>query len=72
MTRALLVDDDRDLARLLTEYLATHEVEVTHVENGPVPLPLRRNAVQCGKRFLRIRQLQPALGGVERWVIVVG
>jgi DNA-binding response OmpR family regulator len=35
MTRALLVDDDRDLARLLSEYLATHEVEVTHVENGP-------------------------------------
>ena len=38
MTRALLVDDDRDLARLLTEYLATHEVEVTHVENGPAGL----------------------------------
>ena len=38
MTRALLVDDDRDLARLLSEYLATHEVEVTHVENGPAGL----------------------------------
>jgi DNA-binding response OmpR family regulator len=31
MTRALLVDDDRDLARLLSEYLATHEVDVTNV-----------------------------------------
>jgi DNA-binding response OmpR family regulator len=38
MTRALLVDDDRDLARLLSEYLATHEVVVTHVENGPAGL----------------------------------
>jgi DNA-binding response OmpR family regulator len=38
MTRALLVDDDRDLARLLSEYLATHEVEVVHVENGPAGL----------------------------------
>lgn len=35
MIRALLVDDDPDLARLLTEYLAAHEVEVTHVLDGP-------------------------------------
>jgi two-component system response regulator CpxR len=33
--RALLVDDDRDLARLLGEYLASHEVTLTHVEDGP-------------------------------------
>jgi DNA-binding response OmpR family regulator len=32
--RALLVDDDRDLARLLTEYLASHDVTVMHVEDG--------------------------------------
>jgi DNA-binding response OmpR family regulator len=38
MTRVLLVDDDRALARLLTEYLATHEVEIMHVENGPAAL----------------------------------
>jgi DNA-binding response OmpR family regulator len=35
MIRALLVDDDRDLARLLTDYLGTHDVTVTHVEDGP-------------------------------------
>ncbi len=35
MIRALLVDDDRDLARLLTDYLGSHEVTVTHVEDGP-------------------------------------
>lgn len=35
MIRALLVDDDRDLARLLTDYLASHEVVLTHVDDGP-------------------------------------
>ncbi len=34
MIRALLVDDDRDLARLLTDYLGAHEVAITHVEDG--------------------------------------
>ena len=34
MIRALLVDDDRDLARLLTDYLGPHEVTITHVEDG--------------------------------------
>ncbi|MBS2017858.1 MAG: response regulator transcription factor [Deltaproteobacteria bacterium] len=33
--RALLVDDDPDLARLLRDYLASHDVEVTHVTDGP-------------------------------------
>ena len=32
--RALLVDDDRELARLLTDYLASHGVAVDHVEDG--------------------------------------
>jgi DNA-binding response OmpR family regulator len=38
MIRALLVDDDRDLARLLTDYLGAHEVSLTHVEDGPLGL----------------------------------
>lgn len=33
--RALLVDDDRELARLLQEYLASHDVSIEHVEDGP-------------------------------------
>jgi DNA-binding response OmpR family regulator len=33
--RALLVDDDRELARLLKEYLEPHDVELVHVEAGP-------------------------------------
>ncbi len=36
--RALLVDDDRDLARLLSDYLAPHGVELEHVETGAIAL----------------------------------
>jgi DNA-binding response OmpR family regulator len=36
--RALLVDDDRELARLLTDYLATHGVTLDHVEDGPAAI----------------------------------
>jgi DNA-binding response OmpR family regulator len=32
--RALLVDDDRELARLLTDYLTSHGVSLDHVEDG--------------------------------------
>jgi DNA-binding response OmpR family regulator len=35
MIKALLVDDDRDLARLLEEYMRSHDVAITHVEDGP-------------------------------------
>ncbi|GAC1524328.1 MAG: response regulator transcription factor [Polyangiales bacterium] len=35
MIRARLVDDDRDLARLLADYLGNHDVSLTHVEDGP-------------------------------------
>jgi DNA-binding response OmpR family regulator len=38
MMRALLVDDDRELARLLREYFAPHDVELVHVEAGPAAL----------------------------------
>jgi DNA-binding response OmpR family regulator len=36
--RALLVDDDRELARLLTDYLGPHGVELVHVEEGAAAL----------------------------------
>jgi DNA-binding response OmpR family regulator len=32
--RALLVDDDRELARLLSDYLTSHGVSMDHVEDG--------------------------------------
>jgi DNA-binding response OmpR family regulator len=36
--RALLVDDDRELARLLADYLGTHAVAMDHVEDGMAAL----------------------------------
>jgi DNA-binding response OmpR family regulator len=36
--RALLVDDDRELARLLSDYLGPHGVELVHVEEGAAAL----------------------------------
>ena len=36
--RALLVDDDRELARLLADYLGPHGVELVHVEDGTAGL----------------------------------
>jgi DNA-binding response OmpR family regulator len=36
--RALLIDDDRDLARLLGEYFAPHDVELEAVETGALGL----------------------------------
>jgi DNA-binding response OmpR family regulator len=36
--RALLVDDDRELARLLADYLGSHGVELVHVEDGAAAL----------------------------------
>jgi DNA-binding response OmpR family regulator len=33
--RALLVDDDRELARLLSDYLGSHGVTLDHLEDGP-------------------------------------
>jgi DNA-binding response OmpR family regulator len=43
--RALLVDDDRELAHLLEDYLGPHGVTLVHVENGARALDqLRANA----------------------------
>jgi DNA-binding response OmpR family regulator len=36
--RALLVDDDRELARLLSDYFASHQVSIDHIEDGPSAL----------------------------------
>jgi DNA-binding response OmpR family regulator len=38
MVKALLVDDDRDLARLLDEYLKPHDVTLVHVGDGQAGL----------------------------------
>jgi len=63
MIRALLVDDDRDLARLLTDYLGTHEVSVTHVEDGPRGLA----ALASGDAFdvVLLDVMLPGIDGFE-------
>ena len=40
MIRALLIDDDLGLARLLVEYLTTHDVVLIHAEDGAKGLDL--------------------------------
>jgi DNA-binding response OmpR family regulator len=44
--RALLVDDDRELARLLTDYLGPHGVALHHVEDGMQGLQQLAGAVE--------------------------
>jgi DNA-binding response OmpR family regulator len=38
MIRALLIDDDQELGRLLTEYLTPHGVDLAHAVTGPAGL----------------------------------
>ncbi len=62
MIRALLVDDDRDLARLLSDYLGNHDVSVTHVEDGP-----RGLAALAGATFdvVLLDVMLPGIDGFE-------
>lgn len=60
MIHALLVDDDRDLARLLTDYLGSHEVTVTHVEDGP-----RGLAALAGGETFDVVLLDVMLPGID-------
>ncbi len=64
MVRALLVDDDRDLARLLTEYLSGHDVEIVHVEDGPSAL---EKLAAEGERFdvVLLDVMLPGIDGFE-------
>ncbi len=59
MTRALLVDDDRDLARLLEEYLGSHEVSLVHVEDGAAALKL------LGEQSFDVVLLDVMLPGID-------
>lgn len=40
MIRALLIDDDLDFAKLLLDYLTTHDVQLVHAEDGQKGLDL--------------------------------
>lgn len=61
--RALLVDDDRDLARLLEDYLAPHDVTLVHVEDGRAALA----ALARGETFdvVLLDVMLPGLDGFE-------
>ncbi|MBX3205584.1 MAG: response regulator transcription factor [Labilithrix sp.] len=63
MVTALLVDDDRDLARLLREYLGPHEVTLVHVEDGQAGL----DALAGGDAFdvVLLDVMLPGMDGFE-------
>lgn len=63
MTRALLVDDDHDLARLLDEYLSPHGVALHHVGDGQAALDL----LAQGDRFdvVLLDVMLPSMDGFE-------
>ncbi len=63
MIRALLVDDDRDLARLLEEYLGGHDVTLVHVENGPAGLAAL--ATEPGFDVVLLDVMLPGIDGFE-------
>jgi len=60
--RALLVDDDRELARLLSDYLESHGVDLVHVEDGAIALErLAREAFD----LVLLDVMLPSLDGFE-------
>jgi DNA-binding response OmpR family regulator len=63
MTRALLVDDDRDLARLLGEYLCGHDVTLVHVGDGQAGLDLLASGESFDVVLLDV--MLPGLDGFE-------
>jgi DNA-binding response OmpR family regulator len=62
--RALLVDDDRELARLLIDYLATHGVAVDHVEDGALALERLADGVEAYDIVL-LDVMLPGIDGFE-------
>jgi DNA-binding response OmpR family regulator len=61
--RALLVDDDRELARLLSEYLASHGVSIDHVEDGA--RALERLAEKHAYDIVLLDVMLPEMDGFE-------
>jgi DNA-binding response OmpR family regulator len=60
--RALLVDDDRELARLLTDYLGSHGVALEHVDDGAKAL--ERVAAE-GFDIVLLDVMLPTIDGFE-------
>jgi DNA-binding response OmpR family regulator len=62
--RALLVDDDRELARLLTDYLGPHGVALDHVEDGNLALE-RLGAPGAAYDIVLLDVMLPGIDGFE-------
>ncbi len=62
--RALLVDDDRELARLLGDYLSSHGVTVDHVEDGAHAID-RLSAAVDGYDVVLLDEMLPGMDGFE-------
>ncbi len=62
--RALLVDDDRELARLLADYLGPHGVTLDHVEDGHVALD-RLAAPGASYDIVLLDVMLPGIDGFE-------
>ncbi len=62
--RALLVDDDRELARLLGDYLSSHGVTVDHVEDGTHAID-RLSAAVDGYDVVLLDVMLPGMDGFE-------
>lgn len=63
MIKALLVDDDRDLARLLREYLEPHGVALAHVEDGLAGLDALASGAEVDVVLLDV--MLPGMDGFE-------
>jgi DNA-binding response OmpR family regulator len=62
--RALLVDDDRELAKLLTDYLGPHGVALDHVEDGAHALERLAAAIDAYDIVL-LDVMLPGIDGFE-------
>lgn len=60
--RALLVEDDRDAARLLEEYMATKDVLLVHVEDGASALA---RLAEQGFDVVLLDVMLPGIDGFE-------
>jgi DNA-binding response OmpR family regulator len=61
---ALLVDDDRELARLLTDYLGPHGVVLDHVEDGNLAVE-RLAAASPAYEIVLLDVMLPGIDGFE-------
>jgi DNA-binding response OmpR family regulator len=63
--RVLLVDDDRELARLLTDYLASHGVALDHVEDGQAAIERLGGGAGSAYDIVLLDVMLPGIDGFE-------